>query len=124
MTPETSWGTQVGARTHCLDLGFFLGSIMETLESVYPSEDVLSTVARSKSVVNIALHKSDNETQCAIFMDHKKTLLNERTLRISWSPACCQPDLAAHSPVPIWACQWHAHKDLSSHGLHSRRDRI
>ena len=77
-----SWGTPVGAGSFSLGVAFFLGSIMETLGSVYLSEEVVSTVAGSKSVVNMALYKSDNETECANFMDHKETLLNERTLML------------------------------------------
>ena len=30
----------------------------------------------------MTLYKSDNETECANFMDHKETLLNERTLML------------------------------------------
>ena len=77
-----SWGTPVGAGTVSLGVAFFLGSIMEILGSVYLSEEVVSTVAGSKSVVKMTLYKSDNGTECAKFMEHKETLLNEKTLML------------------------------------------
>jgi len=75
-----SWGTPVGAGTVSLGVAFFLGSIMEILGSVYLSAEVVSTVAGSKSVVKMALYKSDNETECANFMEHRDTLMKEKTL--------------------------------------------
>jgi phosphate/sulfate permease len=75
-----SWGTPVGAGTVSLGVAFFLGSIMEMLGSVFLSAEVVSTVAGPKSVVNMALYKSDNETECAKYMEHGDTLLKEKTL--------------------------------------------
>ena len=77
-----SWGTPVGAGTVSLGVAFFLGSIMEVLGSVYLSAEVVSTVAGSKSVVKMSLYKSDNETECASFMEHKETLMKEKTLML------------------------------------------
>ena len=75
-----SWGTPVGAGTVSLGVAFLLGSIMEMLGSVFLSGEVVATVAGPKSVVNMALYKSDNETECNKYMEHGETLLKERTL--------------------------------------------
>ena len=75
-----SWGTPVGAGTVSLGMAFFLGSIMETLGSVLLSGEVVSTVAGQKSVVKMALYKSDNTTECIKYMEGEQMLMKERTL--------------------------------------------
>jgi len=75
-----SWGTPVGAGTVSLGVAFLLGSIMEMLGSVFLSGEVVATVAGNKSVVNMELYKSDNETECDNFMAHNETLFKEKTL--------------------------------------------
>jgi len=77
-----SWGTPVGAGSVSMGVAFFLGSIMEILGSVLLSEEVVSTVAGSKSVVKMSLYKSENASECQKFMNRETSLLNERALML------------------------------------------
>ena len=77
-----SWGTPIGAGTVSLGVAFLLGSIMETLGSMFLSAEVVKTVAGGSSVVKISLYHSDNETEWNNFKNGEDYLVKEKTLML------------------------------------------
>ena len=97
-----SWGTPVGAGTVSLGVAFFLGSIMEMLGSVFLSAEVVATVAGPKSVVNMALYKSDNATECDKYMEHGDILFGRIRLELYLTGGSWGPSLAWSAKHNIW----------------------
>ena len=77
-----SWGTPVGARTISFGVAVLCGAVMETTGAILLSSGVVNSVAGSKSVVNISLYTSNNETEWERFQGGGQYLMGERYLML------------------------------------------